>query len=86
MASYPQLPNEAAEVFFREWLGEILADDVPVNSVASPLLWAQDWSASKIVEVPADKTKTGQTHHYAFHAADLIPDDERGSFELSKVA
>jgi hypothetical protein len=76
MLSYPPLPNEAAEVAFRDWLDEILADDVPFNSMASPLLWQQDWSVSKTVEVPGDKTKSGKPHYFAFSDRDLIPDGD----------
>jgi hypothetical protein len=86
MPSYPQAPNEAAEVAFRKWLGRILADDVPVKSMASPLIWAQNWDASLIVEVPSDKTKSGRTECFCFSDLDMIPDFEEVAYAYVDAA
>jgi hypothetical protein len=76
MISYPQAPNEAAEVAFRYWLRRILADHVTVTEMASPLLWQQNWDSSLTVEVPGDKTKSGKPKSFRFRDIDMIPDFE----------
>jgi hypothetical protein len=86
MISYPQAPNEAAEVSFRSWLRGVLADHVTVTEMASPLLWQQDWDSSLTVEVPAAKTKSGKTESFHFRDLDMIPDFEEIAYAYVDAA
>jgi hypothetical protein len=86
MASYPQLPNEAAEITFRYWLGRILADGITVAEMASPLLWSQDFAASLAVKVQSDKTKSGNTEIFCFRDLDMIPDFEEVDYAYVDAA